>query len=233
MSADLQPTRIPRSLPRGRAHLPREVVLVSQRTRLIEATLEVVGSRGYAASTVADIIRAARVSRTTFYEQFGDKEEAFLAAYESSADAEFDHVKAAVETVAAPVHALQTGVRAHLEVLAGEPAYARCALIEVLAAGRDAAASRAVVHRRYSALLAKWHQRVRAESTGIPPMPEEVFEAAVGGVADLAASRLRSGAAEQLPALAPVIVTYLLNAGAVPAGRELAAALAATRSRRR
>jgi hypothetical protein len=51
-------------------------------------------------------------------------------------------------------------------------------------------------------------------------------------VADAAAARLRSGGAEQLPGLAPVIVTYLLNVAAVPIGRELAAALSAARGGR-
>lgn len=227
------PPRVPRSLPRGRSHLPRQVVLLSQRERLIEATVEVVGARGYGATSVADIIKAARVSRTTFYEQFRDKQECFLAAYEDRATIQFEHVQSAAEQAAGSMQCLQAGVRAYLEVLAEDPALARTSLVEVLAAGPQAAASRDSIHARYAGLLRRWHVRAREENRAIPPMPGEAFACAVGGVSDLLAATVRQAGPERLPALAPVIVTFLLNAGAVPAGRDLAAALSASRARRR
>src|SRR5437588_5260460 len=125
------PARVPRSLPRGRSHLPRDVVLLSQRARLIEATVEVVATKGYAGSTVGDISRAARVSRSTFYEQFGDKEECFSAAYEQGARTHFEHVLSAAKQSGAPISRLQTGARAYLQFLSERPAYARISLIQV------------------------------------------------------------------------------------------------------
>ena len=208
-------------------------MLLSQRERLIEATVEVVGDNGYADTSVADIIRAAKVSRTTFYEQFRDKQACFIAAYEDRATLQFEHVRAAAKRGAGSMQRLQAGVRAYLEVLADEPALARTALVEVLAAGPEAAASRDSIHARYAGLLRSWHEEARGESQAIPPMPDEVFGCAVGGVSDLLAATVRRGASEQLSALAPVLVTFLLNVGAVPAGRDLAAALSASRARRR
>lgn len=230
-SSDSPSVRVPRSLPRGRSHLPREVVLVSQRERLIEAIVAVVGQRGYAAATVADVIRAARVSRTTFYEQFTDKEDAFLAAYEQRTSRHLGRVVRA--TAQQPAMAcLQLGVRAWLDALAEDPAYARVAVVEVAAAGERAATARAAVLRRYAHLLSTWHGRVRAEQPTVPAVPEELFAAAVGGSVDLVAARIRAGGVEGLQSLAPVLVTLVLNVGAVPAGRDLAAALVAARSRR-
>jgi AcrR family transcriptional regulator len=69
-------------LPRGPHGLTREQVQASQRQRILDAALDVVGERGYAATTVADITSAAGVSRTTFYEQFQNKLDAFLTAYD-------------------------------------------------------------------------------------------------------------------------------------------------------
>ena len=43
--------------------------------------LDLVGEQGYAGTTVAHITTAAGISRTTFYEQFTNKQAAFLAAY--------------------------------------------------------------------------------------------------------------------------------------------------------
>lgn len=121
-------------------------------------------------------------------------------------------------------------MRAYLEVLAAEPAYARVAMIEVLAAGPVVAAIRESTDRRYAALLRKWHAEARQENPLVPQMPDEVFGCTVGGVNDLVAHRLRQEG--RLQDLAPVIVTFVLNVGAVPAGRELAAALSASRARR-
>lgn len=224
--------RVPRSLPRGRSHLPREIVLVSQRERLIEATVQVVGARGYAATSVADIIKAARVSRTTFYEQFRDKEQCFIAAYEEGARAHVEHVRTMAKQATGSIQRLQAGVVAYLEVLAGDPALARVSTVEALAAGPAAASSRDWTLGRYAELLRKWHAEVRRENGAVPAMPDEVFDCAVAGVGDYVSMAIREGNADRLPALAPVLVTFLLNAGAVPAGRELAAALAASRARR-
>jgi AcrR family transcriptional regulator len=232
MTEPFHPSQVPRSLPRGRSHLPREVVLVSQRERLLEATVEVVGSKGYAATSVADIIKAARVSRTTFYEQFHDKEQCFRAAYEEGARAHLEHVRTTAAQATGSMQCLQAGIRAYLDVLAGEPAFARVVLVEVLAAGPAAAASRDWALGRYAELLRNWHAEARRENSAVPPMPGEVFDCAAGGVSDYLATVVREGNAERLPALAPVLVTFLLNAGGVPAGRDLAAALAATRTRR-
>lgn len=232
MADNSDPIQIPRSLPRGRAHLPRQVVLVAQRTRLLEAAIETIGMSGYAASTVGDIIRAAGVSRSTFYQQFSDKEACFVAAYEDAADRHVEYVVAATEQAGSALQCLQVGVRAYLEVLSSEPAYARAALIEALAAGAGPAASRDSVHGRYAVLLQGWHARVLAEDPLLPQMPDEVFDAAVGGVSDLLATTIRIEGTERLSRLAPVIVTFLLNACGVPVGRELAAALSATRARR-
>lgn len=207
-------------------------MLLSQRERLIEATVEAVGSNGYATTSVADIIRAAKVSRTTFYEQFRDKQECFIAAYEDRTTLQFEHAQAATKRAAGSMQRLQAGVGAYLEVLADEPALARTSLVEVLAAGPEAAASRDCIHARYAELLRRWHVEAREENRSIPPMPDEVFDCAVGGVSDLLATTIHRASPDRLPALAPVIVTFLLNVGAVPAGRELAAALSASRARR-
>ena len=40
---------------------------------------QVMAEKGYVATTVADVLRAAKVSRETFYEQFESKEDCFAA----------------------------------------------------------------------------------------------------------------------------------------------------------
>ena len=71
VSAGIEALALPR-LPRGRHSLERSVVATSQRARMIEAIVTAVAEKGYAAATVGDVIRRARVSRTTFYAMFAD-----------------------------------------------------------------------------------------------------------------------------------------------------------------
>ena len=58
----------------------------AQRARLLEAMTLAVGEKGYAAATVADAVRGARVSRGTFYALFESKEACFLEAYRHGID---------------------------------------------------------------------------------------------------------------------------------------------------
>src|SRR5947207_10643268 len=71
-------------LPRGRHGLSREEVAASQRLRLVRAMAEVMAEKGYARTSVADVLGRARVSRETFYELFGSKEECFMSAFEQA-----------------------------------------------------------------------------------------------------------------------------------------------------
>jgi AcrR family transcriptional regulator len=74
---------VPERLPKGPHDLSREQVQASQRQRILDAILDVVGEHGYAVATVAHVTTAAGVSRTTFYEQFRNKQHAFLTAYDA------------------------------------------------------------------------------------------------------------------------------------------------------
>jgi AcrR family transcriptional regulator len=200
------PTQTPRSLPRGVHALDREVVLMSQRARLLEGIVRAVAEKGYAATRVQDVTRHARVSRTTFYEQFADKEECFLAAYESGAHAHLEHVAAVIRRTEGWVPKLREGTRAYVEVMAAGPEYARTFLSEVQGAGPRALAARVEVHRRYAELLRQWYDAAREELGGLPGLPEEVFTGAVGAVNEIVAECIREGGAERLLELAPTLV---------------------------
>ncbi len=66
----------------ARDGLEREQITEIQRARLLVAMTEVVCERGAAHVTVAHVVERAGVSRRTFYELFGDREDCFLAAFD-------------------------------------------------------------------------------------------------------------------------------------------------------
>jgi len=197
---------IPRRLPRGLHGLDRQVVEASQRTRLLGALGAVVADKGYAGATIDDIVRGAGVSKQTFYEHFRDKEDCFLAAYEESSDQLLARLRDAHAGADDWLTRTRAGIAAYLRWLAAEPALARVFLIEVAAAGPRAAERRERLRDRFAELLRERQDEARAENPALPRLPIEIFQAVVAAVDELVVRRIRTGGAEDLPELEPILL---------------------------
>jgi AcrR family transcriptional regulator len=213
---------IPRRLPRGTHGLDRRLVVASQRTRLLEAVGRAVAEKGYADTTIDDIVRGAGVSKKTFYEHFSDKEDCFVSAYEAAAEQLFERVREA--QLRNPdddwLERSRAGIVAYLRWLAAEPALARVFLIEVGAAGPRAAESRERLRDRYAELIGRLQQEARADFPELPELPAQIFHAVVAAVDDIVVREIREGGAEDLLRLEPIL-RYLQVA--LLAGPEVAA----------
>jgi AcrR family transcriptional regulator len=209
-----------RPLPRGPHRLAREQVLASQRGRMLNGIAEAVAAKGYAATTVADVVSRAGVSRKTFYEHFADKEECFLAAYDTGVEILYGAIAAAGEGIADPIERMRAGVHAHLATLSAEPHFARAFLIEIVAAGPRAEARRAEVHARFAHRLAAVHAAARRDLPSLPEVPHALFRASVGAFNELVAEYVREGRTRQLGELEDTILHLEL---VLFAGHELAA----------
>jgi AcrR family transcriptional regulator len=214
---------IPRRLPRGAHGLGPELVAASQRARLLEAVGQLVAERGYAASTIGQIVGRAGVSRQTFYEHFADKEECFLAAYGAASDECLAQVLAAHRSQDDWLEQTRAGIHTYLRWLAAEPALARVFLVEVLAAGPKAAERRAQMHERYAEMIAELHAAARRERPALPELPPEIFQAAVAATDELVSRRIRAGLTRDLPQLEGILLYLQLS---LLAGPEVAAGAA-------
>jgi AcrR family transcriptional regulator len=203
----------PRVLPRGRHRIEREVVLASQRGRLIDGIAAAVAEKGYSATTVADVVGRAGVSRKTFYEHFEDKLDCFLAAYDTGVEVLHGRLQAAWERPGTFTERLQYAVEAYLGTLADAPEFACTFIIEALAAGPRALERRAAVHARFAAQIESAHAE-----TGLPAVPHEAFVAAVGAVNELVAERVRQGRIDSLPELAGTVKAIQVRLLAGPDG---------------
>src|SRR4051794_19197295 len=101
-----------------------------QRAKVLQAMVDVVAEKGYAAATVADAVRRARVSRGTFYDLFDSKEACLAAGYRLGTDALHARVTEAVRDAADWREELRLGLRAYLVALDADPTFARVYLIE-------------------------------------------------------------------------------------------------------
>lgn len=202
-------------LPSGRHRLTRDAVVASQRGRLLEAAVQVVAEKGYAATTVADIVARAGVSRRTFYEQFPDKETCFLAAYDIGLEYVLGRIRDAIERdpQAGWRARARASVQTFMEVLADEPPFAQALHIEMLGAGPAALRRRAEIFALIAELWRGLHARARREDPRLAPLPEQAFLALAGGLDELIRECLRTRGSTGLPDLAEpalgVVVAFL------------------------
>jgi AcrR family transcriptional regulator len=173
----------------------------AHRERLVLGMVAAVAERGYAATTITDVVRHARVSRRTFYEHFGDKETCFLAAYDSVSDAVLAQIGDAAGDAAEWEEQILAGVRAYLAALAAEPAVARVFTVEILGAGPAALARRRQVLRRFAAHIQR--QVADAIAVGAPtaPLSDATALALVGAIHELVLAMLEEDRGAELPAL--------------------------------
>jgi AcrR family transcriptional regulator len=200
------------------------VVLASQRGRMLGAMADAVADKGYAATTVAHVVARAGVSRKTFYEHFRDKEECFLAAFDTGVDLLLAAIVAAqpAGSESSWIALMRARVRAYLDTLASNPAFARTFLIEVFAAGPRALERRADVLRRFARLFRDLHEEARRQFPELPSVPEPIYVAAVGAINELVSDFAREGRTAELPELED---TLLYLQVALFAGRDTAAGL--------
>lgn len=106
---------------------------------------------GYAATTATAVYRRAGVSSRSFYENFSDVHDCFMAAYAAAVDMLSERLSGApVGSGSGSASWSIAGlIGTYLEALRSEPAVARTFLVEVYAAGPDALALRKEVHDRF------------------------------------------------------------------------------------
>lgn len=178
----------------------------NQRERILAAVAQVASTQGYGGMSVQDVVREAGVSRRTFYEQFKNKDDAFLAAYDEASGRLLTSVRAAFEGEATMEARASAGFRAFLELLAASPAFAKMCIVEVLAAGPEAIARRA---RTMEAFTGFFEDSARTLLGGRAPSPL-IAETIVGGVYETVYRRIARGETAELPKLLPDLVESAL-----------------------
>jgi AcrR family transcriptional regulator len=199
-------------LPSGRHRLSVEAVRESQRGRLLWAIVQAVAEKGYAATTVADIVERANVSRTTFYQQFQDKEDCFLAAFDFGVQFVLTQMRTAWEALGGVAdwrEHTRSDLSTYLETLAAEPAFAVALHVEVFGAGVAALDRRAQMLELFTERTRRIHQRAQAEG-GVPARPLELFRMHTGGIDELIRQHLRTHGAASLPELTEPLLAATL-----------------------
>jgi AcrR family transcriptional regulator len=202
-------------LPKGRHGLSRAFIASNQRERLLDAIANVVASKGYAATRVADITEYAGVSRKTFYELFTDKEDCFLAAYDAITALLMDRMARGLAAVVEDTWEVQVSalLGEFLRFLAAEPAFARMCIVEVLGSGPAGLARRdAAIEAFFPVVDQIPRSQPGAERWLSPRTPMFV----TGGILEVVYAAIRRGDTASLPDLEEDLTRLAFRAYAAP-----------------
>lgn len=192
--------------PSGARRLPSELVRAVQRERLIVAMLRAASELGYRGTNVQDVIDRAGVSRPTFYEHFANKEDCFLAAFDTSAQRLRDKVQAAADNGGEIWRdRVRFGLDAVLQFVGSEPDTARTLIVEARAASSDAVMRRVELLDHFSACLDSQARELLPEGRRYS---EITASGVVGGVESLLYSRICKGEFDGLDRLLPSMMYF-------------------------
>ncbi len=187
----------------------KEATSASQRARMLDGITRAVADKGYARVTVGDVVSEAGVSRRTFYEQFKDKEDCFLAAYATGTEALIKDMVAASIGMGADAdwrEVLTVAIDTYVGGLAADPEFAKTFLVDVLGAGHAAVELRVKVYEQFVQQYVILARRAARQDSAIGDVPEVYLRALVGGIGELVQQHLLTKDAKTLPELAPVLV---------------------------
>jgi AcrR family transcriptional regulator len=190
------------SLPAGPDALAEPLIAHSQRERILVALADACATKGYGATTIADICEPAGVSRATFYQLFKDKEDCFYAAMEVCLAEAMGRMVAIYSPDRPWATAVREDAAALLDLLATRPAFARMAVIEAPASGERAFQLYAGGKRVLQALL----DRAREDPVEEEAIPSSAGRAALAGAEALIVGQILAGNTSRLRELLPDVV---------------------------
>jgi AcrR family transcriptional regulator len=161
-----------------------------RRAQLIDAGLEVIGTQGWAGTTVRGVCRQAGLTERYFYESFSDHEALLLAVYEQVLVEGIQVVLAAAAAVPRDIRrTTRAGIAAAIEFLVDDPRRGRVLILEG-AGNEKLQRRRQEAVRAQAALLSKAARRLFGDG---PPDPTDASLTAlslVGALAEVVAAYL-------------------------------------------
>jgi AcrR family transcriptional regulator len=178
---------------------------VDQRERLTRAAINEFSCRGYHSTSVEDIVRSARTSRTAFYAFFDNREAAMYGALQASLHALLGTVRKRMAEVDRDSNLIEVGISAYVDFLVTDPAAARILLLESIGTSPEVNEYRSHIRRRVSSVVCDIWSEYDPEAAASP----HASAIAVGVFGFLLESMLHlveSGRLEEAPAHIPALV---------------------------
>lgn len=155
-----------------------------------------VAKKGYADTTITDIVREAAVSRRTFYEHFETKAECLVALYGAASHGALKVLQNAIDPALSWQAQLQGAVTAYLGCLAQNPLLLRTLFIDIMVLGEAGLAAR----RKVSRAIADFIVQVAHRQSSAPAaaFSADLAMAIVGGIHELVLQAIEEGRVDAL-----------------------------------
>jgi AcrR family transcriptional regulator len=165
------------------------------RLRLLDGLATAIGERGYRASTVADIVRHARTSKRTFYDQFASKERCFLELLATDIEKLGENIAAAVDPEADWHQQIRQAVEAYVGYIESRPAITLSWIRELPSLGAIARPVQRRGLQLLSNLLIDLSASPGFRRAKLPPLTAPLAVILVGGLRELTALAVEDGRA--------------------------------------
>lgn len=182
---------------------------------------DALSEQGFAQTSVADVVRRARVSKRTFYEHFASRDDCYLATYQALSEAMLTVIMEAARANGRAEDRLAAATYAYLETLQSTPALVRTFFTELQLAGPLALAAQRRVHDRFAEVLFELFAQARAEYPDARPVSRPMALAIVGATNELLMKRIDEGRPHELRELGAHVVELIRAIMRVPpSGRD-------------
>lgn len=179
------------------------------RQRLLDGMATLLEGTPLARITIADVVKQARVSKRTFYEQFVSKEACFLALCEQMSQQTLAVIAANYRFDANWVEQLEGVTRAYLSSLEAQPALLKALTLDLLTLGDEGMALRRQIARRFAQFLILQVEVFRLAEPRKRPMSPALGTAVVGGIHELILQAIEEGRADRLSEMTPTITEFV------------------------
>jgi AcrR family transcriptional regulator len=163
------------------------------RDRLLDGLAASIGERGYRDSTVADIVRHARTSKRTFYEQFANKEECLIELLRRNNDDLIANIQAAVDPEAEWQHQIRQAAEAYVDHIGSRPAITLSWIREAPALGTVARPLHRLAIEALTDMLVGLTDSPGFRRAQLPPISRPLGLILVGGLRELTALFVEDG----------------------------------------
>ncbi|MDV3123757.1 TetR/AcrR family transcriptional regulator [Mycobacterium sp. 21AC1] len=163
------------------------------RPRLLDGLAAAIEAKGYRDTTVADIVRYARTSKRTFYDQFGSKEDCFIELLRANNAALVTRIRDAVDPEASWRDQIDHAVGAYVDHIRAAPAITLSWIRELPALGSAARPLQRAALRELTDLLIDLSDSAGFHRAGLPQLTRPMAIILLGGLRELTALIVEDG----------------------------------------
>lgn len=182
------------------------------RDRLLDGLAQSIVERGYRDTTVADVVRIAKTSKRTFYDQFASKQECFIELLRANNEDMILKIRGSVDPEADWADQIRSAAAAYVDHIAARPAITLSWIREAPALGAVALPLHRMAMGQFADMLVDLTDSPGFRRAALPPIARPLAVVLVGGLRELTALTVEAGG-DAREILGPAVTAALALVG--------------------